>query len=656
LRRVAARPSFLRILLVQPPLLPAGEVAPPVGLCTLASWLLPLGHEVAVVDLDLEARKLDDPNHQYFDIFARHMRNFSPHMVGLTSMYSNSLQAERLIRHAKTIDPSVATVAGGSHFGALGREALRRIPELDYAIEGEAETAIAGLLAGNPVAEIPRLHYRANGELRQNQSRGLIDLASLPPMWSNLSGCVHLERYAATIAASAPRRIAYVEAGRGCPFACTFCATAPFWEQRFRVKPVDRIVGEIRFLHEEFGYDSFILVHDLPTASSAFISSLCDGMTAARLPVEWMANSRTDIRLKGLLPKMKAAGCWKLFLGIESASTAIQKTIDKKLKLPDAVGAIQELTDHGISATTSFVIGFPAETTQELSATVALGARFKLMGVETVQLHRLRIFPPSPLSRSLSVGEFDLASLQIEYPFLEVPPDDIAAIKEDRDFFAGYWAPSSAAGTAAELAQLEMFFHHMIALAPLTVAAAAQFAGDRLVSSFYGAAAKAGPLHREKLDWESGAVFQNWCELEPLVNVWLSEELSLGAWQMRIVSELRAYENHRIRFVAGQPAIKAFAEGRSWAAFHSQVDFPDTLRRLQSDLPLTADLLRPGAVVLTRKPEGQFAVYTLAPSRIADLTNGSPSLVSLFEGPTQEPATPDAAPSSGRRGLRAGPG
>ena len=54
---------------------------------------------------------------------------------------------------------------------------------------------------------------------------------------------------------------------------------------------------------------------------------------AARLPVEWMANSRTDIRLKGLLPKMKASGCWKLFFGVENASDRVQKAIDKHLNV-----------------------------------------------------------------------------------------------------------------------------------------------------------------------------------------------------------------------------------------------------------------------------------------------------------------------------------
>jgi len=61
------------------------------------------------------------------------------------------------------------TVSGGSHFGALGIQSLRRIPELDYVVEGEAELAFASLLEAlekkRETSQIPRLCYRLHGEL-----------------------------------------------------------------------------------------------------------------------------------------------------------------------------------------------------------------------------------------------------------------------------------------------------------------------------------------------------------------------------------------------------------------------------------------------------------------------------------------------------------
>src|SRR6185369_15087107 len=101
-------------------------------------------------------------------------------------------------------------------------------------------------------------------------------------------------------------------------------------------------------------------------------------------------------------------------------------------------------------------IGFPDETAEELSRTISLGAELKVMGAGMIQYHRLRTWPPAPLSRSQLAAEFDLDSLRIEYPFLNVPTEDIEAIKEDPDFFAGYFAPFSEAGTFAQLADIEL--------------------------------------------------------------------------------------------------------------------------------------------------------------------------------------------------------
>ena len=111
-------------------------------------------------------------------------------------------------------------------------------------------------------------------------------------MWSTLGSSIDLGRYAATVVDGSPAVLIYIEAGTWCPFACTFCATAPFWERRYRVKPVARIVDEMRFLYEQFGYDGFMLVHDLLTVDKQFITDFSDAMTESRLPVEWMANHR----------------------------------------------------------------------------------------------------------------------------------------------------------------------------------------------------------------------------------------------------------------------------------------------------------------------------------------------------------------------------
>ena len=624
----------MRVLLAQPPLLPAPEVMPPVGLCTLAAWLRAAGHDVHVADLDLECRARSDP-HAYLSAWDAALAEVRPAVVGVTSMYSNSLQGERMIRAAKRRDPAVATVAGGSHFGALGARALARIGELDFAVEGEGELAFGALLrtldGGGPLESVPRLHWRADGEARFNAETPLLDLADVPPVWPTLEGCVDVGRYAATIPRGAPRRTLYVEAGRGCPFRCTFCATAPFWQHRYRVKTPERLVDEIRWLHEGFGYDSFVLVHDLLTANRRFVSAFCDAMLQARLPVEWMANSRTDLDLRGLLPKMKAAGCWKLFFGVESASARVQADIDKHLTVGEAEGTLRDLAEHGIAATCSFVIGFPGETPADLSPTLELGARLKLKGAETVQFHRLRLFPPSRMSRGGATGEFDLESARIEYPFPRIPGEDVDALRADPEFFSGYFTPGSAAGSPEQLAQVEMFFHHAVALAPLTVRVMGRLLGGMMAPSFYAALAAEGGLAREALDWEGGRFQRNWLALAPLFDAWIGEHAPLADEARPLLRELLCYEERRLWFVTGgRVRDDALAWGAGWTAFSFAYPMAQVVDAVAADgePPATPT---PALIVFAETGDG-FAAFTVDPSLESALHGHDPALLRIFEG------------------------
>jgi radical SAM superfamily enzyme YgiQ (UPF0313 family) len=580
---------------------------------------------VRILDLDLEIKGRPDGQDVYLGLLKRTVTEFSPAAVGLTSMYNNSLQAERMARVIKACDPSIATIGGGSHFGALGPQALRRIPELDYAIEGEGEQAFSALLAalesGTPVSQVPRLHYRQNGELRVNPSAGLLNLDELAPIWPTLGDSIDLRRYADTVTEGSPRRMIYIEAGRGCPFACTFCATAPFWERKYRVKPVERIIDEMRFLYEELGYDGFMLVHDLLTVDKGFINDFSDAMMESRLPVEWMANHRTDINLHGLLPKMKTAGCWAMFFGVESASARLQKEMRKGLKREGVVRTIRALSDLGITSTCSFVIGFPDETSEELSATIAMGAELKLIGAGMIQYHRLRTWPPAPLSRTVIPAKFDLDSLRIEYPFLNVSPRDVTAIEQDPEFFAGYFAPYSEAGTFSQLADVELFFTQAVAAAPLTIAILGRVMGGTLIASFYDVVLRRGSITRADIE-DTPNLLPIWRLLRPFLEQWVAEHPTLEVWQRDLALGVIAYESHRLRFVnGGDVELDGMAvQGDNWGAFVSNVNIAAVFEAMQSDQSLLPALVEESAVVLVRHKTNSYGAYTTDVSHLAELS------------------------------------
>ena len=606
----------MRVLLLHPPLNASREVTPPLGLCTLAAWLRVNGHEARILDLDLEIKGDPDGANTYLTKLRTELADYEPAAVGVTSMYNNSLHAERLIRAVKAFDSQIVTVAGGSHFGALAHQALRRIPELDYAIEGEGEQCFSSILAAlesnQSPNNIPRLHYRSNGELCSNKAEGLIDLGTLPSIWTGLEESIDLRRYADTLSPYSDPRTIYIEAGRGCPFACTFCATAPFWERKYRVKPIPNLIDEMRFLYEEFGYDGFMLVHDLLTVDKQFINDFCDAMMDSRLPVQWMANHRTDLNLHGLLPKMKSAGCWAMFFGVESASARLQAEMRKGLKREGVVSTITGLADLGIDSTCSFVIGFPDETPQELSDTITMGAELKILGAGMIQFHRLRTWPPAPLSRKGLRAEFDFDSLQLDYPFADVPDEDVALISQDHEFFAGYFAPYSTAGTFAQLADVELFFTQAVAAAPLTIAVLGRIMGQTLVPSFFRATAVHGCITRNDVEADTSSLLPIWRLLRPFIEKWIDSEERPEPWQRALLDGVIKYDDYRLRFsnneeLSDEPGISV---EKNQVAFMNNVEIAELFETLQANRQLTPDLLKECAVVLMRSDANTYRAYT----------------------------------------------
>ncbi|MCH9665132.1 MAG: B12-binding domain-containing radical SAM protein [Gammaproteobacteria bacterium] len=559
----------MRIFLVHPVLVPTGPIEPPLGLTTLGAWLQFHGHEVRLVDLDLVRRQKQLSSEK--DIvreFLTLLHEFEPELFGVTSMYSNSLQAKRLIQETRSAYPYIPIVAGGSHFGALPDAALKNIGQLDYVLLGEGEAAFLDLARclemGYRTDSVQSIAFRDGNKIVKTKNANLITMDQVANTWDEAIRFLNISDYQETATYHGRQPIIYVELGRGCPYKCSFCATAPFWRHKFRVRPVNHIVDEIDLLHEYYGYNKFIFVHDLPTADKRFVSELADTLMERKLPIEWMANSRLDISLDGIAPKMKAAGCWKLFFGAESGSVNIQSSINKNIDINNAHNLIDDLAKLGISATCSFVFGLNQETRQDFLTSIMCAVRLKMAGAETIQFHRVRIWPPAPISYEKVDTTFDLESLEIEYPFLAVDKDDIEVISSDREFFGGYFVPSTSIAENYIVAKLEMFFHHGIAITPMTIWLLAKATTFDFIKCLVEILHDKQAILRENLDWDNGTLSANFEYLEP-VFLRLFTQLEKSDYKSKIL-QVFEYEKLRVNF-----AEKRISEINS-CCFHAASD------------------------------------------------------------------------------------
>jgi hypothetical protein len=197
----------------------------------------------------------------------------------------------------------------------------------------------------------------------------------------------------------------------------------------------------------------------------------------------------------------------------------------------------------------------------------------------------------------------------------------VAAIEQDPQFFAGYFAPYTLAGTFTQLADVELFFTQAVAAAPLTIAVMGRVMGGSLIPTFYEAVTRGGAIRREHIEADMTSLLPIWSLLRPFLEQWAETHPTLEDWHRQLLRGVIAYENLRLKFVNNDPSVKAemAASGSNWGAFVSNVDIGAVFEAMQADDDLEPELVRQLAIVLVRQNGNAYRAYTTDVSRLGEL-------------------------------------
>ncbi len=314
----------------------------------------------------------------------------------------------RISQELKQRRKDIYIVYGGPQADLSAADTIREIPEVDYVCCGEGENTIVpfftSLLAGQADHSIDGLVYRDGENVVKNPRPQMIpDLDILPDMDYSLVDFADEEGVG--MQGSFP-----VDVGRGCPFSCTFCSTKTFWGRNYRLKSPERIIREVKEIHERFGTVNFSFEHDMFTLNRQKVIKVCGMLKEIGFPIQWGCSARTDCLDKELIDIMVDAGLVRLFVGIETGSPRMQKLIRKNLKLDDVLETMEYVSKKGIVGRASFIFGFPHETEEDFSQSIALMTRLsKLPGI-AVLTHFCTFFGGTELTKEY-YGRIDRATV-----------------------------------------------------------------------------------------------------------------------------------------------------------------------------------------------------------------------------------------------------
>ena len=325
----------------------------PLGLAYVAAVLEKEGLEVQVQDFLVTKYSKES--------LERKIAEFTPEIIGVTSVTMNYPIASKILQACKEIDRNIITVIGGPHVSFWAEEALGEAPWIDIVVRGEGEYTMLEIARGKNLSEIDGTAFRGIGGPVLTKPRQWIEnLDELPFPARHL---FPISRY----------RTLSTDCGlissRGCPFNCIFCLGPKMVGKKGRFRNPKLIVDEIEELLE-YGFQTINVADDLFTINRKHLYAFCDEVMARKLKFKWTANSRVDTVNPELLGRMKEAGCCFICYGVESGNQKILETARKNITREKIREAARLTKDAGIKSLASFILGLPGETKESLKESV----------------------------------------------------------------------------------------------------------------------------------------------------------------------------------------------------------------------------------------------------------------------------------------------
>lgn len=290
-----------------------------------------------------------------------------PSVVGFSIIFQYHLSAFRnLIAYLRSHGVSCHFTAGGHYPSLRYAELLEMIPDLDSVVLFEGEYTLLELArSGGGKAKwkgVEGIAYRNGGRIVANSLRPLEgDLDRFPPPVRQ-----PLREYALG------RKYATLLAGRGCYHNCAFCSIRQFYSKPpgsiKRVRRPEMVVAEMQLLHDDLGCSVFMFQDDdFPLAGSTgeqWTTRFCELLVQRRLheSIMWKINCRPDEVQVDLIRRMKEAGLFLIYMGIEDGTDEGLALMNKRMKPETSLRAVDTIKNLGIEYDFGFMLFHPEST------------------------------------------------------------------------------------------------------------------------------------------------------------------------------------------------------------------------------------------------------------------------------------------------------
>ncbi len=193
-----------------------------------------------------------------------------------------------------------------------------------------------------------------------------------------------------------------VQTSRGCPHRCDFCASSILLTPRYKLKPVEKVVAEIREIKKIWPRPFIEFADDNSFVHREHYKRLLRELAKEKL--RWFTEA--DVRVAEddeLLGLMRDSGCQQVLIGLESPRPAsldgVELRNNWKMRQGDSYyAAIRKIQSYGITVNGCFILGLDGDTPEVFEEVFHF---VRESGLYEVQVTFLTAFPGTPLYHRL---------------------------------------------------------------------------------------------------------------------------------------------------------------------------------------------------------------------------------------------------------------
>lgn len=335
---------------------------PPLDLMMISGYLRKEGFDNTLIDANASRRTIDDVREI--------IKKISPDVVFFSTSTCTIYKDLLIAKIVKEVNPSIVTVAVGTHVMALPEETFKESEYLDVIIYSSEWEQVSLNIVKNisDLENAKGIYFReSNGKVIKTDFQPLVE--NLDNLGFPSHDMLEKEIYRGPTAKRFPKTM--VMGQKACINNCSFCCQPAFFGAPvLRKRSVEHFLEELKWV-KQLGFNEVMFNDATLTADMEWATSLFEGMIKNNIDLTWDCSTRANCINSEILKLMKKAGCHTIMLGLESVNETILKNIRKGITPQQIKDTVSLIKKSGMDVLVFGVIGFPGETKESIKETIS---------------------------------------------------------------------------------------------------------------------------------------------------------------------------------------------------------------------------------------------------------------------------------------------